>query len=185
MSVSRELQFLPQILERYTNRSFVRMGKMSLEHMTLMLDAACRAGSSYNAQPWRFWYAQHSSSLWEQLFPLLVKPNAAWAGNAEWLVLVGAATKMTLRDEVIDNSSAHFDVGLACQNLVLQATFMGFGSAIIGGFNRAKASELIADADIHPVVMIALGDCSEHRPAEPSMRWPREEVSAHSFEKES
>lgn len=176
-------RILPHILQRRTVRSFVRDAKMTHDHMLTLLEAACRAGSSYNAQPWRFWYAHHSSPVWGQLFNLLIKPNAAWAINAEWLMLVGAASKMVLKDVIVQNHEAQFDTGAACQNLALQASFMGFGSAIVAGFNHAEAAALIQDPNIEPLVMVVLGSQGESFFGESSMRWPLSEIAADSFDK--
>ena len=151
------MDILPEILSRKTTRSFVCDGKMELKHLRIMFEAACKAPSSYNAQPWRFFYAHRDSAQWAKLFELLVPANAAWASSAEWLVLAAAYLEVDVRGTVSKNLAAHFDVGAACQNLTLQASSMGFASAIVGGFDHKKAADLIGNHKIEPLVMIVLG----------------------------
>lgn len=172
---------LPQILERRTVRSFVCDEGVTSEHIQLLLEAACRAPSSSNAQPWRFWYAYHSSPVWLQLLELLAPSNAAWAKEAEWLMLVGAASKKLSRGSVVPNRDARFDVGAACQNLALQATYMGIGVAVVSGFDHAKAAALIQDEDIEPTVMIIVGAKTHNLALQPSSRRLVDEVAKTSF----
>jgi len=172
---------LSEIITRKTNRSFVLDGEIAQEHMHQLFEAAHRAPSSWNAQPWRFWYAHSSSEMGKVLLGLMMPPNAAWAKDADWFILVGAASSMTLRGETVPNLAASFDTGAACENLTLQATSMGFGCAVIGGFDHKKAAELIKDSDIKPLVMIVVG--SKKSPAQEgfSERRPLSEVVFESF----
>ena len=181
MDVRLGLQVLPEIIDRQTTRSFFRDGKMTEEHIQILLEAACRAPSSCNAQPWRFWYAHHSSPLWRKLFNLLVPANAAWAADSEWLMLVGAASQTVYKDKVVLNSMAPFDVGAACQNMALQVHSMGFGAAVVGGFDRSAAALLINDLEIQPLVLIVLGSVLPTISGARSLRRSVQEVATSSF----
>ncbi len=171
---------LPAILNRKTTRSFVKDGKMKKKHIHNVLKAACRAPSAWNGQPWRFWYAHTSSPEGQKLQELLLSFNG-WAKDAEWLMLVGADSKLTHNEKVEINTTAQFDTGAACENLALQATAMGFGCAVVGGFDHKKAAALINNSDIQPCVMIALGSKEKLHKQEPTPRLPMAKIAINSF----
>ena len=146
-----------EIWKRKTSREFVCDGLLTASIMKELFEAVARAPSSYNAQPWRFWYAHAATPEWKELHGLLARSNAAWASSAEWLILVGADQFVNLADKRIHNDMAEFDTGAACLSLALQATALGFGCATVGGFSREKASVLINNLEIKPLVIMVLG----------------------------
>lgn len=162
-----------EIWTRSTTRQYVRDGRVSLQDMEMLFEAATRAPSSYNMQPWRFWYAKAGSLEWEKLLALLVKVNAAWAVNADWLVLVGSYQFYEFRGTMGLNTHASFDTGAACMNFALSASAAGFGCAIVGGFDYEKAKEIINNENIEPQVMMVVGS----RVASVEEKAPRKSLS--------
>jgi nitroreductase len=56
------------------------------------------------------------------------------------------------------NGSAAHDTGMATQNLLLQAAYMGIYGHVMGGFDKEKASATLnLSADYKPLTMLALG----------------------------
>lgn len=155
---------IEEIWTRRTVRDYSPERKITIEHMRLFFEAAVMAPSSFNLQPWRFWYAQAGTHEWDLLSELLLPANLKWAVNADWLVLVGANLLYEYKGEMLTNSSALFDVGAACMAFSLQVTACGFGSATIGGFSHKKAAALINNTNIQPVVMMVVGSAASLEP---------------------
>jgi nitroreductase len=82
--------------------------------------------------------------------------NQPWAKNAAVMLAVLANKKL---DNGAENKAAKHDVGAANTTLMLQALTMGIYGHVMGGFDTAKAIELLdIDTEMQePVVFIALG----------------------------
>lgn len=123
----------------------------------LLFEAARWAPSSYNEQPWRFIYStRENPEGFQKLHDCLMPGNQSWVKNVPMLVLSVAKKNFSLNDE--PNFYAFHDVGLATQNLMLQAVHMGLVSHPMGGFDKTKARELFQIPDGYaPAAMIAIG----------------------------
>lgn len=81
-------------------------------------------------------------------------PGNAWAHKAPALALSMA----TLHRADKPNRTAHHDLGLANENLAIQAVSMGLAIHMMGGFHIEMAREMFEIPAIHdPVAMIAIG----------------------------
>lgn len=122
-----------------------------------LFEAARWAPSSYNAQPWRFLVGerQRDPEGWARIAGLLIEGNS-WAKRAPVLTLV--VTQLELEFNGKPNRHAWHDVGLAVENLVLQAQAFGLGTRQMGGFDVERArTELAIPAGFEPVAVIAIG----------------------------
>jgi len=139
---------------RWSTRAF---STQPLEQETLrpVFEAARWAPSSGNGQPWSFLVARREQTEeFEKLASVLV-PGNAWALKAGALVLSVAALDRTPGKP---NKHAWHDVGLATENLALQAFSMGLAVHMMAGFDAERARELFAIPDRwDPAAMIALG----------------------------
>ncbi len=144
------------ITDRYSPKKFLNrtVDKTALE---LLFEAACRAPSSYNEQPWYFVLASRDNEAEYTRFLNLLSPgNRQWAQSAPVLFLVVA--QMFLSRNRKPNLHAWYDVGQAMGNLSIQATAMGLALHQMGGFDRLKAQEVLNIPEgYEPVVMVALG----------------------------
>lgn len=122
-----------------------------------LFEAARWAPSCFNEQPWRFIVATRDQpESFQRLVNCLVESNAVWAGRAPVLMLSVAA--MRFEETGKDNRHAFHDVGLAVENLVIQATAMGLFAHQMAGFHIEKARiDLEIPAGYEPVAMIAVG----------------------------
>lgn len=133
------------------------------EALMSMLEAARWAPSADNSQPWRFAWGMRDGKTWPQLLELLRPANRGWAADASALLIVAALT-VDANGKTLHASA--FDAGAACAQLALQAVALGWQAHIIGGFDRAAASALLALADdCRPQVMIAIGQARDAAPA--------------------
>lgn len=128
---------------------------VELEKLASLFEAARWAPSSNNEQPWRFIVGRKGAPVYERLFACLKEGNQRWAHRAPVLML--SAAKLTF-DDGSPNRHAYHDVGLAAENLVLQATALGLASHQMAGYHIDKArAEFGIPAEFDPVAMIAIG----------------------------
>ena len=85
--------------------------------LTALLEAARWSPSCFNAQPWRFVIGRHGTEAHARIRSTLVPKNAAWATH---------------------------DTGMASMSLAIEATARGLFIHFMGGFDAAKARQLLA-----------------------------------------
>ncbi|MDD2385716.1 MAG: nitroreductase family protein [Bacteroidales bacterium] len=142
---------------RHSPRGFLEKN-ISEEDLLKMFEAARWAASSYNGQPWRFIYAdkQKNPELYETLLSIMQEFNQAWAKAAPVLMITMARLKYEHNEKVYKH--AWHDLGLAMGNMSIMAESMGISLHIMGGFDAAKARELLKIPDkLEPVTMVAMG----------------------------
>lgn len=99
---------------------------------------------------------QESPEAYEQLLDCLTGHNRDRASRAPILVLSVAKRHFEAAGKV--NQHSIHDVGLATENLTVQATALELFVHLIAGFDARKACELFAIPETHePVCVIALG----------------------------
>jgi nitroreductase len=92
---------------------------------------------------------------YDRLFSCLLPQNQLWAGQAPVLML--SVAKLAFEDQS-PNRHAFHDVGMAVENLILQALTQDIFVHQMAGFEVEKARELLnLPAGHEPVAMIALG----------------------------
>ncbi|MEP7355232.1 MAG: nitroreductase family protein [Acidobacteriota bacterium] len=139
---------------RWSTRAFTKQ-PLTDQELARLFEAARWAPSSGNGQPWSFILAKkEDTAAFETLASTLV-PGNAWAREAGALILSVATLD---RAPGKPNGHAWHDLGLASENLALQATAMGLGFHMMGGFNAQMARELLHIPDRwDPVSMMAVG----------------------------
>ena len=144
----------PQFPGRWSPRAFSGEPLPKAQLLSLF-EAARWAPSANNSQPWRFVYGIHGTPAFDALFGLLAPFNQTWAGNAGALILVAAKT---VDDKGRTVGAPAFDSGAAWMSLALQAHADGLFAHAMGGFDKAKAPEVVALPEDHIVLcMVAVG----------------------------
>lgn len=116
-----------------------------------ILTAATYAPSCFNNQPWRFVVINEAAAL-EQARAALPDANY-WAQKSPLLIL--AITKPGLDCQLKDRREyALFDVGLATENLILQAVKEGLIAHPIAGFKPMKLKESFGIPEEYIVVTV-------------------------------
>ncbi len=173
----------PLLSGRWSARALDPERPVEPEKLDALLEAARWAPSSNNDQPWSYLVFDGSDpEALEQARSCLVEGNA-WARKAPLLLLSVAREHFTYQGK--PNRHAQHDVGLASENLVLQATEQGLVSHQMAGFDSDKARRLFGIPEGHtPMAMIALGypgkiealpDSLQERERAPRARKPAEE----------
>ena len=144
----------PLIAARWSPRALDPDGKVTDEQLRAVLEAARWAPSNGNTQPARFLVGRRGDSTFERLFDLLSKRNKGWAHPSAVLIMACAATE-NRKGRV---PMPEYGVGLAAENLVLQAVAEGLVAHQMGGFNKEGAKLVFSlPLDVEPQVVIALG----------------------------
>jgi nitroreductase len=146
----------PLLARRWSPRALDPDRPVETETVLGILEAARWAPSSGNEQPWRFLlFDSRDPGALEAARSCLVEGNA-WARKAPVLLLSVASETYTRNGK--PNSLARHDVGLATENLLLQATESGLAVHPMAGFDSEKARQLFQIPEGHaPLAMIALG----------------------------
>ena len=144
------------ISRRWSPRAFAD-GLVPEDDLRRVLEAARWAPSSFNEQPWSFLVATKAyPEEYQRLFSCLVPANQLWAGQAPVLML--SVAKLVFEEDGSPNRHAMHDVGLAVENLILQASAMELFVHQMAGFEVDKARELFQiPPQYEPAAMIALG----------------------------
>ncbi|BAY76526.1 Nitroreductase family protein [Nostoc sp. DSM 114161] len=121
-----------------------------------LLEAARWAPSSYNYQPWNFIVAtKEDETEYNRLLSTLVEFNQGWAKNAPVLILAVARVQS---DEGKTLRHAFHDVGLAIENLTIQATAFDLAVHQMAGFDADSArKQYQIPKDYEPVTALAIG----------------------------
>jgi nitroreductase len=145
----------PDIRRRWSPRAFADR-PVEREKILSLLEAARWAPSCFNEQPWRYLVFDGSDQeAMEKARACLVEGNA-WALKAPVLMISIARDNFTRNEE--PNRTAQHDVGLASENLVLEAVAQGLVAHQMAGFNAAQArSEFNIPEDYTVLAMIAVG----------------------------
>ncbi|MGD8603774.1 MAG: nitroreductase family protein [Anaerolineales bacterium] len=146
----------PIIRDRFSSRLMDPDRPVPAEVLDLLLEAARWAPSSGNGQPWRYliFDSRHPRAL-QKARQLLNDDNRVWAGKASVLIL---AVAKEVRTGGKINRYAQHDLGLANQNLLLQAAWMGLHARPMAGFDRAGAEKAFHIPEgYRAMVMIAIG----------------------------
>ena len=144
----------PLLAKRFTGRAFDESRPVEPGKMLILLEAARWAPSSFNEQPWRYLVFDGSDQdLLERARRCLNEGNG-WARKAPVLMLSVASRYRSGKV----NPHAEHDVGLASENLVIQAVELGLIAPQIAGFDVARArSEFSIPDEFTPMAMIAIG----------------------------
>jgi nitroreductase len=124
------------IRERWSPRAFLPKA-VETGRLLSVLEAARWAPSSYNEQPWFFIVARaEDGEDFQKLLGCLVEANQAWAKGAP--VLMISVAKTTFDRNGKPNRVAVHDVGLASENMVLEAVEQGLVAHGMGGIDVEK-----------------------------------------------
>jgi len=152
-SASTDHPILDLLANRWSTRAFADR-PVDAKTLASLFEAARWAPSSGNGQPWSFLVATSDNAVEHERMAGVLVPGNAWARKAPVLALSVATV---LRDDK-PNRHAYHDLGLATENLVVQAHSMGLAVHMMAGFHVDMAREAFEIPARHdPVTMIAIG----------------------------
>ena len=120
-----------------------------------LYQAAGRAPSSNNSQPWRFLVATTDQPVeHDRLAALVNERNARWATAAPVLALACAVHSLDGRRL----RHAQYDTGQAVATLVVQATALGLSVRQMAGYDaEAARREYDLPPEVEPMALLAIG----------------------------
>ncbi len=147
---------LDLLSKRWSPRAFA---DRPVEHEKLLslLEAARWSASSNNMQPWHFIVLARDEQpeAFQRLVDCLAGFNQTWAAHAPVLILSVANLQ---GHKGRDNTYALHDVGLAVQNLIVQATALDLYTHQMAGYDKDAARAAFNIPESHqPVAVIAIG----------------------------
>ena len=149
----------PQFLGRWSPRAFTGE-KIPESELHSLFEAARWAPSSFNLQPWRFFYALHGTPEFDTFLGLLSEFNQTWAKNAGALVIIASQTKSLLPggDKPVSTRTHSFDTGAAWALFALEAHLRGWATHAMGGFDvEGTVPTLNLPEDYRPEAAVAVG----------------------------
>lgn len=122
-----------------------------------LFEAARWAPSSYNEQPWSFLIATHDDpDQYKKLLSCYGEYNQGWVPPA-YLIGIAVAKRKFDRGHKPNRHHLH-DVGMALQNLAIQATAMGLASHFMAGFDVDKTRRTFnVPEDYEPATAFVVG----------------------------
>ncbi|HKS42059.1 MAG TPA: nitroreductase family protein [Blastocatellia bacterium] len=145
-----------EIARRWSPRIFEEDREIEREKIMTLLEAARWAPSCFNEQPWRYLVFDGTDpEAMARARSCLVEGNA-WALKAPVLMISIARDNFTRNEE--PNRTAQHDVGLASENLVLEAVELGLVAHQMAGFHATLArDEFNIPEGFTLLAMIAIG----------------------------
>jgi nitroreductase len=148
------------IRERWSPRAFLDKAVEPAKLLAL-LEAARWAPSSYNEQPWFYLVApKQEREEFAKMLGCLVPGNQAWAKAAA--VLMISVVKKAFDRNGKPNRCAIHDVGLASENMVLEAVAQGLATHGMAGIEVEKICEVYGlPENFEPMAGWAIGYAGE------------------------
>lgn len=170
----------PLLSHRWSPRAFAAT-PVPPEVLLSLLEAARWSASSFNEQPWRFIIAtQQQPEAFASAVACLSDSNKRWAPHAPVLIFTFAVLHHAADGSPI--RTAHYDLGLAVQNLVVQASAHGLVVRQMAGIHLDKIREIYhVPEGVAPMTALAVGyrgdpeqlvDPLREREAQPRTRRP-------------
>lgn len=157
------MQLNTAIKNRWSPRAFSDK-PVSDEMINLLFEAARRAPSSRNEQPWNYYFVRRENQKdFNDILGILTGNNPDWAKEAR--VLIVSVLKKNLDYKNRPNGKALHDIGAANVSIAIQAAEMGLQVHQMGGFDKDKAAEYLKldNDNFEPVTVIAVGFPDEAR----------------------
>lgn len=147
---------LDLIKERFSPYEFTDRS-ISQKDMNILFEAAGKAASAFNEQPWRFVYAlKEDEEVFKNIHECLVEGNQGWTKDVAALVI--AVVSKNYEKNGSKNTVRKHDLGLAVGNLSVQAQSMGIHLHQMAGIIPRNCVEKLNIPDgFEPITAIALG----------------------------
>lgn len=144
------------VVKRKSIRDFDK-SELDEEIITSLFEAARRAPSAFNEQPWRFILAdRRNEAEFNAILDVLSDKNREWAKNASALVIVLSKKHLSKDDRL--NKHYMYDTASAVANLTFQANSLDLYAHQMGGFDAQLILEnYFVPYGFEPAVVLAIG----------------------------
>lgn len=148
------------IAQRWSPRAFSDR-PLQPQQIRSLFEAARWAPSSFNEQPWSFIIAtRDDEEAYQKLLSCFVEFNQGWVPPAH-LIGVAIGKRKFERGNKPNRHHLH-DVGLALENLAIQATAMGLATHFMAGFDVEKTRRAYHIPEDHePATAFVVGHAAD------------------------
>lgn len=130
------------------------------EKIVACINAAALAPSACNSQPYHFYVANTEDSVSAVAANVQLAGMNKWAEKAKAFVVVTQehADLLAVIAEACRKDFRQYDIGLAVENFLLEATELGLGTCVLGLFNEDKIKERFRIPNFKKIALvIAIG----------------------------
>lgn len=159
---------LQKVLEqRRSIRVYTEGGKPSKEDVVAMVQAAQEAPTWKNTETGRFYAVMDDAKVDEIREKALPGFNQDRSKNAALIVTtyvkdLAGHNQDKVADNEVGNGWGCYDLGLACENLLLKATELGYGTLVMGIRDAEVIRELLAIPEEENIMaVLAVGTAGE------------------------
>jgi|KBSMisStaDraftv2_1062788.scaffolds.fasta_scaffold266839_2 nitroreductase len=147
----------PLLSSRWSPLRFDESHSVTVEEVTLLLEAARWAPSAGNSQPWSFVVGRRGDRVHQRLTAHLFPSSRRWAPTAAVLV-ANLSHRLVESTDWEYSEFSHYDLGQAVAHLTLEAQALGLGVRQFRAFDRESlAAELDVPAHWEITSMAAIG----------------------------
>jgi nitroreductase len=133
----------PLLARRWSPLRFDERHILDADQVTVLLEAARRAPSAGNSQPWAFVVGRRGDRVHERLVGSLYPSSRRWAPTAALLV-ANLSHRLVESTDWEFSEFAHYDLGQAVAHLTLQAQALGLGVRQFRAFDRDAVTRAFA-----------------------------------------
>jgi len=176
------MNFQELILKRQSVRKFDKFRPIEEEKIFRILEAGRLAPSASNSQPWTFVAIKEPKlcqSIAKATFTTLVNFNKFAVNSTFFVVLVVEKSKIIAQigGAIKKRNYPLIDIGIAAENMCLQAEEDGVGSCMLGWFDENKIKELLQIPKEKFIgLVIPFGYAAVNYPLRKKVRKPLEKV---------
>lgn len=138
-TVPRESMLTQFSVERFSPVDFDPAAVVYDDEVNLMLDAARRAPSAGNSQPWAFIVGRRGDDIHKRLVARLARSSSRWAPSASVLV-VNLSHRLVEGSDLEYSEFAHYDLGQAVAHMTFQAHALNLAVHQFRAFDREGVS---------------------------------------------
>lgn len=140
-------EMLEMILRRQSDRKYSSK-PIEVEKLERIIEAGRMAPSACNAQPWKFIIVTEPmviQQLAEAATEKLTGMNSFVSQAKALFVIVRENPNLSSKigSSIKRKDYSHIDIGIASENICLQATAEGIGSCLIGWFDEKKVRKIL------------------------------------------
>lgn len=156
-----DISIHPFVEQRFSPLQFDPHRSITNQEVDTLLEAARRAPSAGNSQPWSFIVGRRGDEIHHRLTTHLARSSALWASEAA-LLLANLAHRHVEDSEFEYSEFAHYDLGQALAHITFQAHALGLQVHQFRAFDRsALAREFQVPAHWEVTTMAAIGAPTE------------------------
>lgn len=148
----------PALMSRFSPVEFDSEAVITPAHLDTLLDAARRAPSAGNSQPWMFVAGLRGDAVHSRIVRHLARSSSVWAPTASLLVVNLAQIHVEETTDWEYSEFARYDLGQAVAHMTIQGLSIGLDAHQFRAFDRdAVAAEFAVPRHWEVTSMTAFG----------------------------